>query len=80
MIVRDHGPGVEPAEVERIFDRFYRVEAQAKMVRGMGLGLTVCRRLVEVQNGQIWATRRPEGTGLQMHVRFRVYDEGVAAD
>ena len=74
-------PGVADEEVERIFDRFYRVEALAKTVRGMGLGLTVCRRLVDAQQGEIWATRRPEGNGLQMHVRFRVYgDEAELLD
>lgn len=76
VVVSDHGPGVAPEEVDRIFDRFYRVEAQAKLVRGMGLGLTVCRRLVDAQDGEIWASKRPDGCGLQMHVRFKVYDSG----
>jgi signal transduction histidine kinase len=76
VIVSDHGPGVASADVNRIFDRFYRVQAQAKLVRGMGLGLTVCRRLVDAQNGEIWAKPRPDGHGLEMHVRFRVYDPG----
>lgn len=75
VIVSDHGPGVPEEDVERIFDRFYRVESLAKTVRGMGLGLTVCRRLVDAQNGEIWATRRPAGQGLQVHVRFRAYED-----
>lgn len=74
VVVSDHGPGVADEEVERIFDRFYRNEAQAKLVRGMGLGLTVCRRLVEAQQGDIWASRR-DGGGLQIHVRFNLYDD-----
>ncbi len=77
IVVGDHGPGVANEEVDRIFDRFYRVEAQAKLVRGMGLGLTVCRRLVDAQDGEIWASTRPDGCGLQMHVRFQVYGEGI---
>lgn len=77
IIVADRGPGVAPEDMERIFDRFYRVEAQAKLVRGMGLGLTVCRRLIDAQNGDIWATAR-EGGGLQVHVRFHTYDQAGA--
>ena len=73
LVVSDHGPGVPEDEVERIFDRFYRVESLAKTVRGMGLGLTVCRRLVDAQDGQIWASRRQDGSGLQMHVCFQLY-------
>jgi two-component system sensor histidine kinase KdpD len=80
MVISDHGPGVADTEVDRIFDRFYRVKEQAKLVRGMGLGLTVCRRLVDAQHGEIWATRRLAGSGLQVHVRFEVYDPGVLHD
>lgn len=59
--VRDHGPGVEPGEVSHLFDAFYRGSRTATTARGTGLGLTLCRRLVEAQDGSIWATLPADG-------------------
>ena len=57
--VSDHGPGLQPGSEERVFDKFYR--AQPANTRGVGLGLTICRGIVEAHNGRIWAENRPEG-------------------
>ncbi len=62
--VLDRGPGITPAETETVFDRFYR-SAGTKGKAGIGLGLTVCKRLVEAQSGRIWALPR-EGGGLEI--------------
>jgi two-component system sensor histidine kinase KdpD len=60
--VLDSGPGLPPEDLDRIFDKFYRAEAgDAQRAYGYGLGLYVCRRLIEAQGGQIWAANRPEG-------------------
>jgi PAS domain S-box-containing protein len=59
--VLDRGPGIDPAEAELVFTRFYRAEKTARNVRGMGLGLTVCKKLVEAQGGRIWARPRDGG-------------------
>jgi signal transduction histidine kinase len=67
VIVRDRGPGVAPGEEERIFEGFYRSERTATIASGQGLGLTVCRRLIEALGGQTWAANHPDG-GLE--VRF----------
>jgi K+-sensing histidine kinase KdpD len=63
--VLDRGPGVDKSEIDQIFDSFYRSERTAKRASGKGLGLTVCRRLIEAMSGRIWATPRPEG-GLEV--------------
>ncbi len=61
--IADRGPGIPPADIERIFDKFYRVlSTQNKAVRsGSGLGLAVCKGLVEAHGGRIWAENREGG-------------------
>ena len=56
--VQDEGPGIDPAEVDAIFDPFYRSPSTAKMAGGAGIGLYVSRRLVGAMNGRIWAAAR----------------------
>lgn len=63
VCVADRGPGVAPEDQERIFDKFYRVMGVPRMgIRGSGLGLAVCRGLVEAHDGRIWVENR-DGCG-----------------
>jgi PAS domain S-box-containing protein len=48
--VQDSGPGFAPGALERVFDAFYTTKSD-----GLGLGLSVCRSIVEAHNGQLWA-------------------------
>jgi signal transduction histidine kinase len=58
--VRDEGLGFPPGESERIFDRFHRLDPhQRRGIGGTGLGLYICRELVERMNGRIWAESEP---------------------
>ena len=60
--VRDRGPGLPSEDVERVFDKFYRSDSSdSQIAYGYGLGLYVCRRLVEAQGGRIWAENHPDG-------------------
>lgn len=58
--VSDRGRGLSPSEQARLFNPFERLEqAKNDRVRGAGLGLMVCRRLVEAHGGEIWVESRP---------------------
>jgi K+-sensing histidine kinase KdpD len=72
--IMDRGPGIAPDEMELIFDRFYRSDQTAKQAAGIGLGLTVCKRLAEAQAGRIWARPR-EGGGLEVGITLPICKE-----
>jgi PAS domain S-box-containing protein len=54
--VRDQGPGIAPDHLPRIFERFYRVEDSSVRTSGVGLGLAICKGLVEAMHGHITVT------------------------
>jgi two-component system sensor histidine kinase KdpD len=60
VTVADDGQGLRPGDEERVFDKFYRGSAAAGRA-GTGLGLAVCRGIVEAHGGTIWARNLPEG-------------------
>src|SRR5262249_28825815 len=60
--VRDEGPGLTLSEQERVWERFYRVpgiEVRSGSYVGLGLGLHICRTLIEQHNGQVGVQSRP---------------------
>jgi PAS domain S-box-containing protein len=63
--VLDRGRGFSEEEAQRIFEPFYRSEGAAKKASGVGIGLTVCKRLIEAQGGRMWAAPR-EGGGADI--------------
>jgi two-component system sensor histidine kinase KdpD len=67
--VMDRGTGVPAEELDQIFERFYRSRSTAERASGKGLGLTVCKRLVEAISGEIWAENRPD-SGLIVNVKL----------
>ncbi len=74
LTVTDDGPGIDPADLPFIFDRFYRAQA-ARGTQGAGLGLAICRALVEAQGGTIEAAEAPGG-GAVFTVRLPLLAAG----
>jgi signal transduction histidine kinase len=61
VLVSDRGFGIGDDSLAHIFEPFYRAEEHARKASGVGLGLAVCKRLVEEQGGAIWAEARSGG-------------------
>jgi two-component system sensor histidine kinase KdpD len=70
--VIDEGLGIPAGDLERVFDKFYRVQAQDRQRAGTGLGLAICRGFVEAQGGRIDAQNRRDRSGAVLSVRIPV--------
>jgi len=60
ILVLDRGIGIPESDLDRVFDKFYRVQ-RADKVTGTGLGLAICKGIIEAHGGRIWATNREGG-------------------
>jgi len=69
--VRDSGPGIPPEFLDKIFDPFFRVKQSRTQVKGLGLGLSIVRTLVELHGGTIEA-RSPDGGGAELYFTLPV--------
>lgn len=67
--VKDHGVGIPPEYINRIFERFYRVPSDNISVRGTGLGLFISRRIVEAHHGEI-AVQSELGEGTTFNIKL----------
>jgi two-component system sensor histidine kinase GlrK len=73
--VADSGPGVPPLHKEKIFEKFHQVKKGKKIAgQGVGLGLAICKTIVEAHHGNIWMDDNPSGGSV-----FRFVLEGVPA-
>ncbi len=63
--VQDGGLGIPPEHVPHLFERFYRVPEQSSNVRGTGLGLYICRKIIEAHSGEI-GVESQEGSGTRI--------------
>jgi signal transduction histidine kinase len=68
VTVRDHGPGIKPADLPHVFDRFYRGAAAKSRASGTGMGLWIARGLLAAEHGQVWAANCPDG-GAEFTIR-----------
>jgi two-component system sensor histidine kinase VicK len=72
--VLDEGIGLADESTERLFELFYRSPGATRQASGAGIGLFVCRQLIESMGGRIWARRR-EGRGSEFGFALPVLEE-----
>ena len=61
VAVRDSGPGIDPENIERVFDAFYTTKSS-----GVGMGLSICRSIIDAHGGRLWAeANEPRGAVFQ---------------
>src|SRR5262249_13207274 len=70
--VLDEGDGIPHAELERIFDKFHRVEKGDRVQAGTGLGLAISRGFVEAMHGTITAANRTDRSGAMFSIRLPI--------
>ena len=82
LAVIDEGPGIPPGDLERVFEKFYRVGGSDRRRPGTGLGLAICRGFVEAMGGTITATNRLDRQGGVFTIRLpaRVHAEAEAVE
>jgi two-component system OmpR family sensor kinase len=72
LSVRDDGPGIAPEHLQRLFDRFYRVEdSRSRDQGGAGLGLSIAKGIVDAHGGRIWIESEV-GVGTVAHVQLPI--------
>jgi two-component system, OmpR family, sensor histidine kinase KdpD len=79
LSVTDHGPGLDPTELPRLFDRFYRGRREHARPAGTGMGLAITRGLLAVQEGRVWAENMPAG-GARFSIAVPAPSRDVTAE
>ncbi len=69
IAVSDQGPGIPGEHMAHLFERFYRVPDNTRSARGTGLGLYICRKIIEAHEGDIGVDSEP-GRGTRFHFRI----------
>jgi PAS domain S-box-containing protein len=68
--ISDQGQGIPPEDISHLFQKFYRVDSSAtRTIGGTGLGLFICRKIVELYNGRIWVESTP-GKGSTFYINL----------
>ena len=79
LTVRDHGMGIPAEQLEKIFDRYSRVETtETRAIQGTGLGLPIVRQIVQLSEGQVWATSE-SGQGSVFYVELPLLEVATPA-
>lgn len=71
ILIKDNGIGVSKDKIDSIFVKFYQIQSsQQRKYGGTGLGLAVCKGIIESHNGKIWAESEGDGKGTEIHIEI----------
>lgn len=66
--IRDTGTGLKREQLDHLFDEFYKVDESRHKLDSTGLGLSICKRIIEKHGGRIWAESQGPGRGVTVHL------------
>ncbi len=69
--IKDNGIGMTKEQINHIFDEFYKIDESRHDLESTGLGLTICKRIVEHHDGKIWAESQGENKGTTLYVSLK---------
>jgi len=82
IVVTDNGMGMSPDELEHVFDAFWQADSSStKQYQGVGLGLAICKKMVQAIGGRIWiASAKGAGKGTTVSFTVPNYSNGKTED
>jgi len=75
ILVKDTGTGMSREKTDHLFDEFYKADESRHKLDSTGLGLTICKKIVEKHGGRIWADSHGEGIGTTIHLTIPAAQE-----
>ena len=73
--VKDTGIGMTKDQLKKVFDEFYRVDKSSREHKSSGLGLAICKRIVEKHGGKIWAESPGIDKGSTFYFTLKMHDK-----
>lgn len=75
LSIKDAGIGITPEDINRIFDEFYKADESRHELDSSGLGLSICKRIVERHGGRIWAESDGKGKGSTFYFTLKLSED-----
>ena len=76
IAIADQGPGITQEEVVQIFERFYQVKNSSQAKAGAGIGLALCKTIIEAHDGRIWAKSAGQNQGATFFIALPITKTG----